>query len=424
MLATTLRAVTLIALLMLGACNSETTLATVAASSGKGLPDSVLKTMQSRGMPRNSPVMARIFKEEGKFEVWKAKANGRYDLIAIYDICTYSGQLGPKFTEGDRQAPEGFYTVRPSSMNPQSSYYLSFNIGYPNAYDRVHGRSGTNLMVHGGCSSSGCYSMTDNQMEQIYAFARDSFEGGQTEFQIQSLPFRMTAENMARYRNDPNYPFWEMLKEGYDYFEITKVPPKVDVCEKRYVFNRIPEGEAKFVPDKACPPSTQPAALVNAYQARQKNLDAALKAAKRPLASKPALSPSIDGSKEAAIVAEWTKQRARGERVPVEPPSLESDGSVKVTSRMGRIDSEAGRRMAAADAAAAEKERAAAAKRAEEQRVAAAKVQAEAQAEEAAAATQAEAAADPATTSIVTAPAQEPGMLTNMRRRLTGMFGS
>ena len=110
-----------------------------------------------------------------------------------------------------------------------------------------------NLMVHGACSSSGCYSMTDEQIEEIYAFGRDAFRGGQTEFQIQAFPFRMTAANMARYRNDPNYEFWKMLKEGYDHFEITKVPPKVDVCEKRYVFNRIPEGDCDLRPDRRLP---------------------------------------------------------------------------------------------------------------------------------------------------------------------------
>ena len=124
-------------------------------------------------------------------------------------------------------------------MNPHSNYHLSFNIGFPNRYDRANGRTGANLMVHGACSSSGCYSMTDAQIEEIYAFGRDAFQGGQTEIQIQAFPFRMTAANMARYRNDPNYEFWKMLKVGYDNFEITKVPPKVDVCEKRYVFNQV-----------------------------------------------------------------------------------------------------------------------------------------------------------------------------------------
>ena len=171
-------------------------------------------------------------------------------------------------------------------------------MGYPNAYDRANGRTGQHLMVHGACSSSGCYSMTDAQIEEIYAFGRDAFRGGQTEFQIQAFPFRMTAANMARYRNDPNFEFWTMLKEGYDQFEITKVPPKVDVCEKRYVFNRIPEGTATFSPTAACPPSTQPDTLTTAYQSYQKNYDAAFALAAKKGAKLPP-KPSIAGLKEA-----------------------------------------------------------------------------------------------------------------------------
>ncbi|TIW92745.1 murein L,D-transpeptidase family protein, partial [Mesorhizobium sp.] len=232
----------LIAAIGVAGCN-DSSMKDFAPEANKPLPDKILADMKAKGMVRTSSVMARIFKEEGKLEIWKAKTNGRYEMVANYDICKWSGKLGPKYTEGDRQAPEGFYTVRPSQMNPRSNYHLSFNIGYPNAYDRANGRTGSNLMVHGACSSSGCYSMTDAQIEQIYAFGRDAFQGGQTEFQIQAFPFRMTAANMARYRNDPNYDFWKMLKVGYDNFEITKVPPKVDVCEKRYVFNQVaPEG--------------------------------------------------------------------------------------------------------------------------------------------------------------------------------------
>jgi murein L,D-transpeptidase YafK len=312
--------------------------------------------MKAKGMTRTSPVMARIFKEEGKLEIWKQKGNGRYDIIASYDICKWSGKLGPKYTEGDRQAPEGFYTVRPGQMNPNSKYYLSFNIGYPNAYDRANGRTGANLMVHGGCSSSGCYSMTDAQVSEIYAFARDAFNGGQTEFQIEAFPFRMSAENMARYRNDPNYPFWQMLKEGYDQFEVTKVPPKVDVCEKRYVFNRTAaEGEA-FNPTGACPSTTTLPELETAYQSYQSRYEAAF-AATLDKGEMAAPKASILGVKEAAVVADWTKKRARGERIPIEPPSMQSDGSVVVTSRMGRIDSEVGRKKAAQEVAEAEAQR-------------------------------------------------------------------
>ena len=81
---------------------------------------------------------------------------------------------GPNFKEGDRQAPEGFYNIRPHQMNPKSSYYLSFNMSFPNKFDRTRGRTGSNLMVHGACSSAGCYSMTDEQVLEIYAFAREA----------------------------------------------------------------------------------------------------------------------------------------------------------------------------------------------------------------------------------------------------------
>ncbi|TJV27484.1 MAG: murein L,D-transpeptidase, partial [Mesorhizobium sp.] len=288
------RTALVIAAIGVAGCN-DSSMKDFAPHANKPLPEKILASMKAKGMTRTSPVMARIFKEEGKLEIWKAKTNGRYDLVASYDICKWSGKLGPKYTEGDRQAPEGFYTVRPAQMNPRSSYHLAFNIGYPNVYDRANGRTGSHLMVHGACSSSGCYSMTDAQIEQIYAFGRDAFQGGQTEFQIQAFPFRMTAANMARYRKDPNYEFWKMLKVGYDNFEITKVPPKVDVCEKRYVFNQVaPDGES-FDPTGACPATTQPDSLKSAFNAYQSTYEAAFSGAVK--ASVPAPKPTIGGIK-------------------------------------------------------------------------------------------------------------------------------
>lgn len=315
------RAGVLFAALALAGCNGS--FEDIAPKAERQLPVEIVNSMKAKGMSKGSPIMMRIFKEEGELEVWKQKDTGRYDLIASYEICKWSGKLGPKFTEGDRQAPEGFYTIHPAQMNPRSSYHLAFNIGFPNVYDQVNGRTGRHLMVHGACSSAGCYSMTDEQVEHIYAFARDAFRGGQTAFQLQAFPFRMTAENMARYRNDRNYAFWKMLKEGYDHFEITKQPPKVDVCDRRYVFNRIPEGEHVFNPAAACPPMTQPESLRMAYQAYQSKFDTAFAEA---VGGKPKNQPkpTIAGPKEAVLVADWSKRRARGERVSREPPSLEA----------------------------------------------------------------------------------------------------
>ncbi|WP_165899785.1 L,D-transpeptidase family protein [Borborobacter arsenicus] len=429
MIADFARAGLLIVTLMAAGCSESTTFEDLSPKADKQLSPKLVAEMKAKGMERNAPILARIFKEEGKVEIWKQKTTGRYDIIATYDICKWSGKLGPKFIEGDRQAPEGFYTVRPAQMKPNSQYHLAFNIGYPNAYDRANGRTGSNLMVHGACSSSGCYSMTDAQMEQIYAFGRDAFKGGQTEFQIQSFPFRMTAANMARYRNDPNYEFWKMLKEGYDHFEITKVPPKVDVCEKRYVFNRVTEGGEALSPTGACPAFTQPDSLKMAYQSYQSTYEAAFSSAVNKSSVAP--KPTIAGLKEANIVSDWTRKRARGERVPIEPPSLEADGSVSVTSRMGRIDSPAGKRMAALEEAEAAKKKAAEDKKraAEEKAAAAALAKAE---KSAPAPAPAPVTADAGQIAVIppeaaTAPEQateKPGLLGSVRKRIGNIFGS
>jgi hypothetical protein len=183
-------------------------------------------------------------------EVWKRGSDGRYALLKTFPICRWSGQLGPKRKEGDRQAPEGFYTITPAQMNPNSAYYLSFDTGYPNAYDRANGGSGSALMVHGSCSSRGCFAMTDESIAEIYAIARDSLAGGQRTFQFQSYPFRMTAQNLAQHRYDPNIAFWKNLKEGSDYFEVTREEPQVSVADRRYQFNVPDEGATVAVAQK------------------------------------------------------------------------------------------------------------------------------------------------------------------------------
>src|ERR1700754_992482 len=205
----------------------------------KELSPEMKADMAAKNMPLESPILVRLFKEDAELEVWKQDASGRYALLKTYPVCRWSGELGPKIKEGDRQAPEGFYAITPAQMNPNSAYYLSFNMGYPNAYDKAWGRTGSQLMVHGDCSSRGCYAMTDEQISEIYALGRESFFGGQSAFQVQAYPFRMNAQNMARYRNNPNMPFWKMIKEGNDHFEVTKQEPKVDFCEKKYVFDAI-----------------------------------------------------------------------------------------------------------------------------------------------------------------------------------------
>jgi murein L,D-transpeptidase YafK len=235
------------------------------------LSERILADIENRNMPKESPILVRIFKEEAELEVWKEDKTGRFALLRTYPICRWSGELGPKIKEGDRQAPEGFYTITPGLMNPNSNYYLAINTGFPNAYDRANGRSGGLLMIHGDCSSRGCYAMTDEQIAEIYGLARESFFGGQKSFQIQAYPFRMTPLNMAKHRNSPNMAFWKMLKQGYDHFEVTRLEPKVDVCEKRYVFDAVSSG--KFSPADRCPAYRVPQGLASAVRDKERRDD-------------------------------------------------------------------------------------------------------------------------------------------------------
>ena len=319
--------------LFLAACQDVDT-KDFAPKASKQIPEKLMTLIKSKGMTRTSPILIRLYKEEGVLEVWKQKNTGRYDFVEDFAICKMSGKLGPKFIEGDRQAPEGFYAITPGQMNPKSSYHLAFNTGYPNAFDRAHGRGGTNLMVHGACSSSGCFSMTDEQMEVIFAFARDAFKGGQKNFQFQSYPFRMTPENMARYRNDPNYDFWVNLKEGYDYFELTKVPPRVGVCDKKYTFAAgVTSGDA---PMEACNPDAPPPALAAALATSKAEFNAQMTASIAK-SSYAAPAPTVQGIKEAKLVADWSKRRLKGEKVSREPPTLASVEAAKAAVPLQKL---------------------------------------------------------------------------------------
>lgn len=308
----------------------------------KSLSPEMVAQLQQKNMPTESPILVRLFKEEAELEVWKQDAAGRYDLLKTYPICRWSGELGPKIKEGDRQAPEGFYTITPAQMNPNSQFYLSFNMGYPNAYDKAWGRTGAHLMVHGDCSSRGCYAMTDDQIGEIYALARESFFGGQRAFQVQAFPFRFTATNFARHRNNPNIPFWRMLKEGSDHFEVTRQEPKIDVCEKRYVFNadapqmstassgiklgtpwggfqdvKAQQASLKFNPVGKCPAYEVPADVLAEVKAKQRTDDQQIAS----LSSRVSLAPvrtGRDGGMHPTFLAKLKPQEVR-----------ESDGTIR-----------------------------------------------------------------------------------------------
>jgi len=228
-------AVSAASLLALAGCNDESAL----PRSGRHyvpISFAMQSEMREKNMRTHAPILIRAFKQESELEIWKQDASGKMAHLKTFPMCRWSGQLGPKAKEGDRQVPEGFYAITPGAMNPNSSYYLSFNVGYPNNFDRQLGRSGAHIMVHGDCSSMGCFAMTDAQVADIYALSREAFAGGQTQIQMQSFPFRMTPENLAKYRSDPNIAFWKNLKQGDDHFEVTRAPVKTAACNGRYGF--------------------------------------------------------------------------------------------------------------------------------------------------------------------------------------------
>jgi murein L,D-transpeptidase YafK len=240
---------------MLAGCVS--TVLDVEKKAVQPIPAKLVSEMKGKGMSPAAPILVRIFKEESELEIWKRDGSGRFALLKTYPMCRWSGKLGPKTRAGDRQAPEGFYHVNAGMLNPESQYYLSFDLGYPNRLEKALGYSGEALMVHGACSSSGCYAMTDDGVAEIYALAREALRGGQGTFQVQAFPFRMTASNMAKHRADPNFAFWQTIKQGYDSFEVRRAAPRVAYCDRRYVFDtEFVDGEPAD-PLAACPPASK-----------------------------------------------------------------------------------------------------------------------------------------------------------------------
>lgn len=196
---------------------------------------SITERLSELGAQIGDPIFIRIFKYTAELEIW-IKVGKQYELLQTYEICRQSGYLGPKLKEGDKQGPEGFYYVTKNRLNPNSKFHLSFNLGYPNTYDRVHKRTGSALMVHGNCVSIGCFAMTDEKIEEIYELVEKALGNRQRVVRVHIFPFRMTEAKMEQYQANEWYDFWMNLKEGYDYFEDKGTPPNVEVEKKRYVF--------------------------------------------------------------------------------------------------------------------------------------------------------------------------------------------
>jgi murein L,D-transpeptidase YafK len=209
--------------------------------------------LAAAGVGMGVPVYVRIFKLEHELEIWVEK-DGRFVRFATYPICLWSGRLGPKLKEGDRQAPEGFYTVDAEQLNPNSVMHRSFSLGFPNLYDQAHGRTGSFLMVHGGCASVGCYAVTHPVVDEIWRLVTGALDKGQPRFAVHAFPFRMTESNLMLRRGSKWDGFWADLKTGYDLFERSHIPPVVSVCNGRYVFAPGTIATANSADEARCPP--------------------------------------------------------------------------------------------------------------------------------------------------------------------------
>lgn len=200
-----------------------------------GTPDTSqpLNRLAAAGLSFGAPMLIRIFKAESELEVWVKKRN-TYVLFATYPVCYWSGLLGPKLREGDRQTPEGFYTITEQELHHGDRWRRSLNIGYPNVFDRVNRRSGSNILVHGGCDSVGCFAMTDAVNAELYDLVSASLRTGNVSVPLHVFPFRMSDANLAAYAVSQWREFWGDLKAGYDSFERTLLPPNISVCGLRY----------------------------------------------------------------------------------------------------------------------------------------------------------------------------------------------
>ena len=188
------------------------------------------------GARLGAPMLLRVFKQEREVEVWvQPEDQQTFVLFRIFPICFYSGKLGPKVKEGDMQSPEGFYFVGPAQMRAKSQYHRAIDFAFPNDYDAAQGYTGTELLIHGNCVSSGCYAMTDPFVEQLYELGWATAATAAQGFWIHAFPFHMTAEALAGQQDSPWLGFWQQLKAGYDAFETSRIPPHIRVEGGRYV---------------------------------------------------------------------------------------------------------------------------------------------------------------------------------------------
>ncbi len=185
-------------------------------------------------------VLLRVYKDEGEVEVWAGDGAAPLRRVATYGICAASGELGPKRAEGDLQVPEGFYAF--GYFHPESAYYLSALVDYPNRSDRIRGAAapGGQIMMHGRCASIGCLAMTDERIEEIYLTAWSSWLASGKKPQVHIFPGRDFDALLGDSARAAHHAFWREIRAGHDAFEATRRIPAVAIADDgRYVITHV-----------------------------------------------------------------------------------------------------------------------------------------------------------------------------------------
>jgi murein L,D-transpeptidase YafK len=272
------------------------------------------RRLTAKRLSAGSQVMIRIFKKESELELWLQK-NGRFELFQIYPICMWSGKLGPKRREGDLQAPEGFYRVDVNQLRLRGKNSRTFYIDYPNPFDKSLGRTGSAIMVHGHCQSTGCFAMHDPAMEEIYVLVERALFQGQIHIELHSFPFRMTEVNLAAHAGSDWQEYWRNLKVGHDLFEDTRLPPTVSTCGGKYVFDGASSTQPDIgTPPQACEleaPAIEPAPVVVAKSVpRAKRWSAAARRYGRRRVAGRNARKAYAAARRARVAAHATRMRA------------------------------------------------------------------------------------------------------------------
>jgi murein L,D-transpeptidase YafK len=255
-----------------------------AATEENDPPSQLEMDLEAAGFKLGAPAFIRVFKADSTLEMWMLKG-GRFELFRRFPICKWSGELGPKLAEGDKQSPEGVYFITGGDLIVNARWHRAMNISFPNQRDRALGLTGSSILIHGKCSSIGCFALTDEYVEDVYEIVQSALEEGQPRVPVHIFPFELTREKLAAQAGDEWSDFWKELKRGHDIFLRDRLPPRAFVCNGQYAFQSRRRPLVSLEGNPVCTVLTRPARPVLAA--------VALRAARRRLANMAPRPPKL-----------------------------------------------------------------------------------------------------------------------------------